>query len=238
MSASATSTALAAATRPATHADVDTVAAIFGRAFEDYRRGLGVDAQTLTRLWHGSLGARVASTTVAALPDGRVAGFVLTVKPGETEQYGSRRDGRERMRVWREVFGLRSFWRVPALFMPMGLAYSRRHAHKDELYVSLLGVDPDLQGRGVGQALLAAADAQARAAGAAAILLHTASTNARARASYARAGYTLVCTVRAPWRGPAQIPAYVALRKPLVPDTTPRLDRLSTALSPLPLGEG
>jgi ribosomal protein S18 acetylase RimI-like enzyme len=223
------SAALAVATRPATLADVDAVAAIFGRAFEDYCRGLGVDAQTLARLWHGSLRARVASTTVAALPDGRVAAFILTVKPGQTEQDGTRRDGSERMRLWRQVFGLRSFWRVPALFIPMGFAYARRHARKDELYVSLLGVDPDFQGRGVGQALLAAADAEARAAGAAAIQLHTASSNARARASYARAGYTLVCTVRAPWRGPAQISAYVALRKPLQREPTPRLDRYAAA---------
>src|SRR5690242_10051124 len=133
MSASIASAPPAVATRPASLADVAAIAAIFGRAFEDYRRGLGVDAQTLARLWHGSLRARVASTTVAPLPGGRVAGFILTVKPGQTEQYGTARDGRERMRLWREVFGLRSFWRVPALFIPMGFAYARRHARRDEL---------------------------------------------------------------------------------------------------------
>jgi ribosomal protein S18 acetylase RimI-like enzyme len=109
----------------------------------------------------------------------------------------------------------------------MGMAYARRGQAKDELYVSLLAVDPAHQGRGIGQALLREADMQARAIGAAAVLLHTASTNTRARAAYARAGYELICTVRAPWKGPAEIPAYVALRKPLRPDPTPRIDALT-----------
>jgi ribosomal protein S18 acetylase RimI-like enzyme len=214
----------AAAVRAANLHDVDAIAGIFGRAFEDYRRGLAVAPEALARLWRGSLAARVESTTVATLPDGRLAGFAVTVKPGAKEQYGGRREGREQMRLWRQELGWTGFWRLPALFIPMGLAYARRGTRKDEQYVSLVGVDPEFQGRGVGQALLAAVDAEARAAGAAAILLHTASSNSRARASYARAGYELVCTVRAPWRSPARIPAYVALRKPLRPDPTPRLD--------------
>jgi GNAT superfamily N-acetyltransferase len=111
----------------------------------------------------------------------------------------------------------------------MGMAYSRRHQAPDELYVSLIGVDPPYQGRGIGQALLGAAEAEARQVGAAAVLLHTAATNTRARAAYARAGYELVCTVRAPWSGPAGIPAYVALRKPLRPAPTPLLDELLNA---------
>lgn len=219
------STALTVTTRPAAPDDVDAVAAVFGRAFADYRRGFGVGAETLARLWHGSLRARLASITVAVLPDDRLAGFVVTVKPGQSEQYGTPRDGRARLRLWRQELGLRRIWRLPALFIPMGLAYARRHAHKDELYVSLVGVDPDVQGRGVGQALLGAVEAEARAAGAAAVLLHTASTNTRARAAYARAGFVLVSTVRAPWSGPARIPAYVALRKPLRPEPAPGLNR-------------
>lgn len=211
-------------TRPATEHDVPAIAAVFGRAFEDYRRGFGVDADTLAGLWEGSLAARVPATVVAALPDGRVAGFVVTVRPGAKERYGGSREGRRRFGRWRQEMGLAALWRLPALFLPMGLAYSRRHQRKDELYVSLIGVEPDFQGQGIGQALLAAAEDEARAAGANAVLLHTASTNTRARASYARAGYQLVCTVRAPWLGPARIPAYVALRKPLRPDPTPRLD--------------
>lgn len=202
------------------------IAAIFGRAFEDYRRGFGVSAEALAAFWTESLAARVAQTTVAVLPNGRVAGFIVTVQPGQQEQYGGASTMRQRMRLMREVLGWRGLWRPAALFIPMGLAYARRHTRKDEFYISLVGVDPDIQGRGVGRALLEAAEAQARAGGAAAILLHTAASNMRARHTYARAGYELICTVRAPWRGPAGIPAYVALRKSLQADPTPRLDAL------------
>jgi GNAT superfamily N-acetyltransferase len=107
------------------------------------------------------------------------------------------------------------------------MAYSRRRQAKDELYISLIAVDPDYQGRGIGRALLGAAEAEARASGAVAVLLHTASTNATARAAYARAGYVLVCAVRAPWPGPAGIPVYLALRKPLGPEPATRIEALT-----------
>ncbi|HXI18239.1 MAG TPA: GNAT family N-acetyltransferase [Chloroflexota bacterium] len=212
--------------RPAIAEDVTGIAAIFGRAFDDYRAGFGVDARTLASLWEGSLSARITSTTVATLADGRLGGFVVTVKPGETERYGDRRSSRRRLAAMRAGLGWSMLWRPMLLFLPMGLAHARRHTRSDEFYISLVGVDPDVQGRGIGQALLAAAEEQARAAGASAILLHTAANNTRARAAYTRSGYALVSTVRAPWRGPANIAAYVALRKPLRPDPTPRLDAL------------
>lgn len=213
--------------RPGTVDDVAALAAVFGRAFDDYRRGLGVSAAALGRLWTPSLAARIPSTRVAIAPDGRLAGFVVMVQPGETEQYGSPVERRRQVGLMWRKFGARRFWRLPALFVPMGLAYTRRHAASDEAYVSLIAVDPEMQGQGFGQALLAVVEEQARAAGASGILLHTASTNATARAAYARAGYEVVCTVRAPWASPAHIPAYVALRKALLTSATPRLDALS-----------
>ena len=214
--------------RPADVPDTPAIARVFGNAFDDYRRGFGVDAVTLAALWQESLAARVLSTTVATVDDrtdpGLVVGFVVTVRPGTPERYGGSRTAQRRTGLWWQTLGLRAFWRLPSFFVPMGLAYARRGQAKDELYVSLLAVDPAYQGRGIGQALLREADVQGRAIGAAAVLLHTASTNARARAAYARAGYELVCTVRTPWKGPADIPAYVALRKRLRPDPTPRID--------------
>ena len=214
------------AVRSATADDLPGIAAVFGRAFEDYQRGLGVGPDGLARLWESSLAGRLSSTRVAVLPDGRLAGFITTVKPGETERYGQRGEASRRFTRWRQTIGWKGFWRPPALFIPMGLAYAQRHSRRNELYVSLIAVDPPLQGRGVGQALLGAAEEEGRASGAAAVLLHTASTNEPARRAYARAGYELVCTVRAPWRGPAGIPAFVALRKSLGPEPTPRLDKL------------
>ncbi len=214
------------AIRVAVPDDIPATARVFGAAFESYRRGFGVDATTLATLWTESLAARIGSTKVAVLPDGQVAGFVVTVKPGTKEHYRSPRQGRVQSPSWRRALGIRGLWRLPALFAPMGMAYARRGQAKDELYVSLIGVDPAYQGRGIGQALLGAAEAEARAVGAGAVLLHTAASNTRARGAYARAGYALVCTVRAPWVGPAGIRAYVALRKPLRPDPTPLLDAL------------
>lgn len=205
------------AIRQASPEDVRHTAAIFGRAFDDYRRGLNVTAEQLSAFWSVSLAARVEQTTVAALPEGTIAGFVVTVAPGAQERYGRPGSLRDRLSLMRSTVQPSWVWRMPALFVPMGIAYSRRHARQDELYLSLIAVDPAHQGKGVGQALLRAVDAEARSQNAAAILLHTASSNSRARAAYHRAGYELVSTVRSPWSGPARIPAYVALRKPLGP---------------------
>jgi ribosomal protein S18 acetylase RimI-like enzyme len=230
------------AVRPATAADVPAIARVFGAAFDDYRRGFGVDAATLAGLWEESLAARVPATTVAVLNAGpagpdparpltaqvpTVVGFVVTVRPGATEEYGTARDRRGRMERLVQVLGWRGLWRLPAFFAPIGMAYARRSQARDELYISLLAVDPAYQRRGIGQALLGAAEAEARAAGAAGILLHAAANNHRARAAYARAGYEAVCTVRALWPGPARIPAFVALRKSLRPDPAPRIRALT-----------
>ena len=201
--------------RRATLEDVPNLSGIFGRAFDDYRRGLNATAEQLDAFWSFSLAARLAQTIVVTLPQGRIAGFAVTVAPGAEERYSRPGTWRERLAMLRSTVRPSWFWRMPALFIPMGLAYSKRHTRPDELYISLIAVDPDVQGRGVGQTLLRAVEQEARQHGANAILLHTASTNTRARASYTRAGYELICTVRSPWPGPARIPAYVAMRKVL-----------------------
>ena len=210
--------------RKATPDDAFRIAALFGRAFDDYRRGLNVTAAQLAAFWSPSLAARVEQTTVALHPDGSIGGFVVTVAPGAEERYVRPGTLRERLALVRSTVRPSWFWRMPALFIPMGLAYAKRHALKDEHYISLIAVDPARQGQGIGQALLQAVDEEARTHNAAAILLHTASSNTRARAAYRRAGYELISTVRSPWPGPANIPAYVALRKPLGPQPTPRLE--------------
>ncbi len=199
--------------RRADHADIDGMSQVFGEAFSDYRMGLGVDAPSLARLWRGSLAARVPLATVATEASGDVIGFAIVVMPGE-EEFPRSASPRERPR-FHEVLGWRGLWRLPATFIPMGLAFARRRTRPDEAYLSFLAVAPRAQGRGVGSGLLAAIESQARRAQAAGILLHTARNNVMARRVYGRAGYDVVATTRSPWTGPNGIDGYVAMLRPL-----------------------
>lgn len=77
---------------------------------------------------------------------------------------------------------------------PDGLALLRFRpsvwTEKSEAYLQELYVAPALRGRGLGQALLEAAIATSRAAGAAWIELNTAESDRAARALYAKLGFT------------------------------------------------
>src|SRR5687767_4278085 len=101
--------------RPAQVSDTPAIARVFGNAFDDYRRGFGVDAATLAALWQESLTARVRSTTVATVDDGTegglVVGFVVTVRPGTQERYGGSRTAQRRTSLWWQTLGARAFWR-------------------------------------------------------------------------------------------------------------------------------
>jgi len=61
----------------------------------------------------------------------------------------------------------------------------------DEVELLSIAVTPESRQRGLGARLLAVAEAEARAAGAARMFLEVAESNAAARALYARAGYSL-----------------------------------------------
>lgn len=199
--------------RQATPADADGMATVFGIAFDDYRRGLGVDAVTLGAMWHPSFSARVEVSTVAVSAVGDVVGFIISVPPGVEE---FRRDSRPRARPrFPEMMGWRNMWRLPATFGPMGLAFARRRTRPDEGYVSMLAVRPDWQGKGVARSLLLGVEGAMVRAGASGVLLHTAARNQAAQRAYRRAGYRVVRTLRSPWTDPAGINAYVAMRKDL-----------------------
>ena len=197
------------AIRRATRDDVDAIAMVFGQAFDDYRRGFGIDAASLARLWHASFVARVARTLVAVGPNARVLGFAIAVMPGQ-EEFDTA-SGRREPPPFREIIGIRGFWRMPVMFIPMGLAFARRRTRPNEAYLSFLGVAPEARGRRIAGALLSAVESCARRVGASGILLHTARDNAAARRAYGRAGYRVVATTRSPWRGPNGIDGYVAM---------------------------
>ena len=61
--------------RPATPDDAPAIAGVFGRAFDDYRHGLGVSADALARLWQSSLADIVIAQSCADL-DPRMPKFV------------------------------------------------------------------------------------------------------------------------------------------------------------------
>ncbi len=198
--------------RQAFPADADGMATVFGLAFDDYRRGLGVDAVTLGAMWHPSFSARVGVSTVAVAVSGDVVGFIISVPPGVEE---FQRDRNAHPRKFTEVMGWRNLWRLPATFGPMGIAFARRRTRPDEGYVSMLAVRPDWQRRGVARSLLFAIEGAMVRAGASGVLLHTAARNEAAQMAYCRTGYRVVRTLRSPWTDPAGIDAYVAMRKDL-----------------------
>ncbi len=199
--------------RQAYPADSNGMATVFGLAFDDYRRGLGVDAVTLGTMWQPSFTARVGVSTVAVSAVGDVVGFIISAAPG-VEEFQRDRRPRERPK-FPEMMGWRNMWRLPATFGPMGLAFARRRTRPDEGYVSMLAVRPDWQGKGVARSLLLAVEGAMVRAGARGVLLHTAARNEAAQRAYRRTGYRVVRTLRSPWTDPAGINAYVAMRKDL-----------------------
>ena len=62
-------------------------------------------------------------------------------------------------------------------------------SHEPSAHLEALAVGEGAEGQGVGQALLAAAESEARLLGAQSITLHVFASNTRARALYKRAGY-------------------------------------------------
>lgn len=110
------------------------------------------------------------------------------------EAFGSRLD-REQVHEgarWTELLAWGRWWVVAHLGLPTGLvAVVTDHGRlADERHLVSMWVAPDQRGRGTAQALVGAACAGAREAGATGLSLWVVETNARARAFYAREGFT------------------------------------------------
>jgi ribosomal protein S18 acetylase RimI-like enzyme len=141
--------------------------------------------------------------TVAEL-DGRVAGAMSAFPVGEAAL---------RARGFLRVT-LRTLppWRWPsALWLYRAGADAAPAPPESTLYVDALAVDAGARRRGVGLALLAGAEAEARRRGLSAVSLDTALDNKPARALYLDAGFGEMA-YRPPARG---LPGFVALVKPL-----------------------
>lgn len=141
--------------------------------------------------------------TVAEL-DGLVAGAMAAFPVAEA---GSRARGFMRVTLrtlppWR--------W-PPALWLYRAGAGAAPAPPEATLYVDSLAVDAGTRRRGVGLALLAGAEREARQRGLTAVSLDTALDNKPARALYLDAGFSEMA-YRPPARG---LPGFVALVKPL-----------------------
>ncbi|MBX5468488.1 MAG: GNAT family N-acetyltransferase [Thermoleophilaceae bacterium] len=151
----------------------------------------------------GGTDASVEVVTVADV-DGRVAGAMASfpVSEARDRSYRFLRLVLRRRPPWRWLGVLRLWW-VGARAAPAPPV--------DSLYVDALATRPEFRRRGVGRALLAHAERQARQLGLAQVALDTAKRNAPALALYRRAGFE----VRAESGPVGPIPALVGLVKPV-----------------------
>ena len=121
--------------------------------------------------------------------------------------------GREwqRRRVWTGLVMLRAgFARARALLRSGALLDELTPAvPADSVYVASLAVAPDARGRGVGSALMASVEAEARRRGAARLALDVSRANAGGRAFYARLGFVEASTTA--------VTGFLRLEKPVCP---------------------
>lgn len=104
-----------------------------------------------------------------------------------------------RQRVWTGLVMLRAgFARARTLLRSGALLDELTPAvPADSVYVASLAVAPDARGRGVGSALMASVEAEARRRGAARLALDVSRANAGGRAFYARLGFVEARTTAA-----------------------------------------
>jgi ribosomal protein S18 acetylase RimI-like enzyme len=158
----------------------DQAARLYWQAFgQKLGRVMGPEAQALRLL------ARIIrhDHAIAALMDGRLVGLVGFKTPHGAFAAGRFAD------LW-AVYGMGSLWRAAALRLLV------RDVDNVRFLVDGLCVAPDMQGRGVGTALLDAIATEAQARGYRAVRLDVVDTNPRAQALYAREGFHVVRTTQ------------------------------------------
>jgi ribosomal protein S18 acetylase RimI-like enzyme len=198
----------APAVRPARTGDVTTVAPLlYESAMGMYDRFAGSPerAHKVLRRAFETPGTNASEEIVAVGEvDGEVAGVVAAfpVQEAGRRAHAFLNVTLRTIPVWRWPGALRLYW-----------AGARAAPEPPEatLYVDALAVDGSARRQGIGRALLAYAEEQARVHGLGAVALDTSLDNKPARALYLDAGFDEVA-YRAPGRG---LPGFVALVKPL-----------------------
>ena len=142
--------------RPLTLADVDAAGALLGRAFRDnpaYRAILShlsddARAVAVARVKRGFTAAAVRFQDARAIwVDGHMAGVSLVCAPGQYPH-------RPQAFAYQATGCLKTGWRGIKNFLRTDAYIRKRHISEVHYYLFVLGVEPAVQGRGLGKALV------------------------------------------------------------------------------------
>jgi ribosomal protein S18 acetylase RimI-like enzyme len=192
--------------RPATAADIPSVARILAEAFPLlYRATFGrVPVHDIARLLESLYRADILTleATRVCIRDNRVAGLII-LHTGHPIGRGSA------MNYWHTLSQTWGIVRTPRAFvggLSQNTYLTRRIPHAPDLvYIEALAVAPGSRGRGIGTRLLAEAEEFARSQGRTRLALHVLHSNTGARRLYLRSGFR-------PWKdAPGRQASWAAL---------------------------
>ncbi|MDX1522605.1 MAG: GNAT family N-acetyltransferase [Anaerolineae bacterium] len=172
--------------RPATYADADPLARLWMATFADkFGPVFGKNAQLIIRDWL-RLSRRHLQTTVIAEVEGAVAGFVVLETPASPPPD----DGRWLWHALQLHYGIIGAVRCLLLLLLIDDTY---RVAQDEIYIEMLGVDPEWQRRGVARQLLQHAETVAAQAASQRLTLKVVTDNLAALRVYKKAGFVVRC---------------------------------------------
>lgn len=168
--------------RPATLADIEALAQLWLVTFPDkFGPILGENAAPVLRDWLRLSQRHIQTTTVAEISQ-VVAGYIILETPSAPRPD----DGRWLWRALQLHHGLLGALRG---FTLMALINQERQPCLDEVYIEMLGVDPNWRGHGLATCLIAYAEAVARAERANRLALNVVSDNLKAIHLYQKMGF-------------------------------------------------
>ncbi|GEM_PF-2109623 len=173
--------------RPATPIDTPMLAHLWVNAFPDFLTPiLGEKAELIIYDWL-SLSQRYVQTSTVAEIEGQVTGFIMLAIP--TTYHNN-----EMQCLWYALRQYDGFFRATWKLWLMKLVDSDYQATRNELYIEMLGVDPNWRGQGVAQRLMAYAKAIAQSSQADWLTLSVVSDNESAISLYKKIGFEPMTT--------------------------------------------
>jgi ribosomal protein S18 acetylase RimI-like enzyme len=169
--------------RPAAPADADILAQLWMVSFPDkFGPVLGENALPVLRDWLRLTQRHLQTTTIAETMD-VVAGFIVVRTPADPIRPD---EGRWLWRALQLHYGLIGALRGLVLMMLIG---DNHQPETDEVYIEMLGVNPDWRGLGVARRLLAYAETMATAQNIDRLTLTVVSDNYAAIRLYEKMGF-------------------------------------------------